>query len=278
MAQSRAGTQTLAKYQYEWIDDKSGVTHHGTFVETSPGTWQERTDSPVIPTYFFNQIPGDKDWVTLFDSSRDYYVRFLQTSAGPLQLKTSSDPHATWGVLRSITPVIVASSERGGEQPRKTGKKPNNAISQTLQVAVPLISKEVLGVSPTPTPAPSPTPTPTQKATWSDKQVATAFGISGVMVMLLIAFFFRYPTPFQYTVFRIVLALVGAGVGATIPGLLDVNVSGVVRASGAIAVFVIVYFLKPTELVAHNPLQTQQPRAVEPSPPSSTISTSAGDK
>ena len=87
---------------------------------------------------------------------------------------------------------------------------------------------------------------------WSDKQIATVFGIAGVVLMLIIAFFFPNPTPFQYTIFRIVLALVGGGVGATIPGLLRVE-SGPVRATGAIAVFVIVYFFSPAQLVAHKP-------------------------
>lgn len=87
---------------------------------------------------------------------------------------------------------------------------------------------------------------------WSDKQIAIVFGIAGVVVMLIIAFFFPTPSPFQYTIFRIVLALVGAGVGATIPGLLAVA-SGPIRASGAIAVFVIVYFFSPAQLLARKP-------------------------
>jgi hypothetical protein len=46
-----------------------------------------------------------------------------------------------------------------------------------------------------------------------------AFGVIFVIALLLLAIFFPEPTPFQYQVFRIVLALAAAGVAALIPGL-----------------------------------------------------------
>lgn len=55
--------------------------------------------------------------------------------------------------------------------------------------------------------------------------------------------------PSQYFAFRVVLALAVAGVAAMIPGFLHVEVKQIIRATGAIAVFAIVYFFSPAELV-----------------------------
>lgn len=83
---------------------------------------------------------------------------------------------------------------------------------------------------------------------------ASAFGITFILGILALAIFFPEPTPFQYTVFRIVLALASAGVATVIPGLIDVKVGEIATASGAIAVFLIVYFFSPAELaVAETP-------------------------
>src|SRR2546426_10916784 len=77
---------------------------------------------------------------------------------------------------------------------------------------------------------------------------AFSFGVAGVIVLILLAIIFPNPTPFQYLVFRIVLALAGAGVGAMIPGILNVEIPGI-KAGGAIAVFVVVFFWNPARLV-----------------------------
>lgn len=90
---------------------------------------------------------------------------------------------------------------------------------------------------------------------------AYVFGVAFVIVMLMIAIFIPRPDPFPYTVFRIVLALAAAGVAAMIPGFLHVNVGTVVRAGGAIAVFVITFFFSPAGLVA-----TMEPK-LDPPPP-----------
>ena len=81
-------------------------------------------------------------------------------------------------------------------------------------------------------------------------QQSTAFAFGAVLVGLLlgIAFLCPSPTPFQYTVFRIVLALAAAGAAAMIPGFISVEVGAAVRAGGAIAVFVVVYFFSPAAL------------------------------
>lgn len=75
------------------------------------------------------------------------------------------------------------------------------------------------------------------------------FGIIFVTVMLVLSLFFSEPSPFQYFVFRIVLALAASGITASIPGFLEVRVSNGVRAGGALAVFVIVFFFSPASLI-----------------------------
>ena len=82
-------------------------------------------------------------------------------------------------------------------------------------------------------------------------QKVTAFGCGMLFValMLIIAIAIPNPTPTQWFVFRVVLSLAAAGIGAVIPGLIVVNVSKVVRAGGAIALFVLVYLLNPPQLV-----------------------------
>lgn len=53
----------------------------------------------------------------------------------------------------------------------------------------------------------------------------------------------------QFEILRIVAALAGGGIGAMIPGFLDVNMKPnakfAVRAGGGLAVFVILYFFSP---------------------------------
>lgn len=56
-----------------------------------------------------------------------------------------------------------------------------------------------------------------------DVLLAFVFGVVFVTALLTLAVLFSEPTPFQYTVFRIVLALAAAGVAAVIPGILNVN-------------------------------------------------------
>jgi hypothetical protein len=78
--------------------------------------------------------------------------------------------------------------------------------------------------------------------------LAFIFGVVFVGVLMVVAIAFPQPSPFQYTVFRIVLALAAAGVAAMIPGLLEVRFGKWLSATAALAVFVIVYFLAPAAL------------------------------
>ena len=79
--------------------------------------------------------------------------------------------------------------------------------------------------------------------------LAFLFGIIFVIALLALALFVPDPTPFQYIVFRVVLALAAAGVAAMIPGFLQVEIGAWLRAGGALAVFVVVYFYNPAALV-----------------------------
>ena len=90
-----------------------------------------------------------------------------------------------------------------------------------------------------------------------ERYLAFAFGVIFVVVLLVLATKFPNPTPFQYTVFRIVLALASGGVAAMIPGFLTLRIATWLRASGAIAVFVITYFYSPAEMTGVK-IQTEQ--------------------
>jgi hypothetical protein len=87
----------------------------------------------------------------------------------------------------------------------------------------------------------------------NQQRTAFGFGVVFVVTMLVLAILFPNPTPFQYTVFRIVLALAAAGVAAMIPGILELEFAGWIRAGGALAVFVVVYFYNPASTVSREP-------------------------
>lgn len=81
-----------------------------------------------------------------------------------------------------------------------------------------------------------------------EKILAFAFGAVFIVVLLVAAFVVPNPTAFQYTVFRIVLALAAAGVAAMFSGFLEMEIPKVLRAGGALAVFAVVYFYAPAAL------------------------------
>lgn len=79
--------------------------------------------------------------------------------------------------------------------------------------------------------------------------LAFIFGVIFVSVILFLAVLKPSPTDFQYKVFWSVMAMALAGIGAVIPGFIEVKISRWVSAGGALAVFVMVYFFTP----AHRP-------------------------
>jgi hypothetical protein len=78
------------------------------------------------------------------------------------------------------------------------------------------------------------------------------FGVCFVTALLIISFFFPSPSDFQYTVFRIILALAAGGVVAAFPGFIEVKLGKWLRAGGALAVFVLVYFYSPAAIEPQN--------------------------
>lgn len=66
--------------------------------------------------------------------------------------------------------------------------------------------------------------------------------------MLSISIALPYPTDFQLLTFRITLALAAGGITAMLPGFLSVEISNYIRAGGALASFVVIYFFNPAML------------------------------
>ncbi len=89
-------------------------------------------------------------------------------------------------------------------------------------------------------------PQPTRRL---ETVLAFVFGIVALAVVLWLAFRAETLSEQQFEILRIVLALAGGGVGAVIPGFLDVSVKAstelALRAGGALAVFVVLYFWSP---------------------------------
>ena len=88
----------------------------------------------------------------------------------------------------------------------------------------------------------------------TEKTVIFIFGFIFISALLIIAVILPTPTHFQKWIFQIILALASAGIAASIPGVIDIKISdkipgAVIRASGAIAVFVIIYFFNPVQFV-----------------------------
>ena len=83
----------------------------------------------------------------------------------------------------------------------------------------------------------------------TETKIAVSSGIIFICMLLIIAVAIPHPTDFQYTVFRIVLALAAAAFASVIPGILNIRLSNWITAGGALAVFVIVYFYSPANLV-----------------------------
>lgn len=73
-----------------------------------------------------------------------------------------------------------------------------------------------------------------------------AFGIAFLVAMLAFATGFPNPTQLQVRVFVTVLALSAAGIGAVLPGYINVQYKSVVRAGGALGLFAVVYWFQPT--------------------------------
>ena len=100
--------------------------------------------------------------------------------------------------------------------------------------------------------------------------VAFVFGCIFVIVLLVIALAIPEPTAQQMFIFRVVLALAAAGIGAVIPGFLDINgkiLEISIRATGALALFVLIYNINPPGLAAKSALPKPKPPVKRRMPP-----------
>ena len=90
-----------------------------------------------------------------------------------------------------------------------------------------------------------------------ERLFAAICGVAFLITILVIALKIPNPTPFQYQVFRIILAVAVGGFAGTFTGFLHVVIPGWIKAGGALAAFIIVYFYNPATLVAEPPTATQ---------------------
>ena len=70
-------------------------------------------------------------------------------------------------------------------------------------------------------------------------------GIALLALVAAAAYFIPFPSSWQKGILLTVLALAAAGIAAIIPGFIEIEHKGLLRAGGAIAVFCVVYFFKP---------------------------------
>jgi hypothetical protein len=75
-----------------------------------------------------------------------------------------------------------------------------------------------------------------------------ATGIVFVLILLYLAIGVTEPTNWQYTLFRTILSLGAAGIAALLPGDIEIKYKNLLRATGALAVFLFVYKINPAEL------------------------------
>jgi hypothetical protein len=95
---------------------------------------------------------------------------------------------------------------------------------------------------------------------------AGAIGVFFVATLLTIAVAIPNPTQFQIFIFRAVLALAAGGLGALIPGFLEVKFRNWIRAGGAMGLFALVYLVNPPALIVEARDRERNAAAVAPNP------------
>lgn len=85
-----------------------------------------------------------------------------------------------------------------------------------------------------------------------EKIAVFAFGVIFLTAILVLVVLIPTPTTVQFFAFRLTMALSAAGIGALLPGFLNLDVplpvKGGVRAGGALALFASVWFVNPATL------------------------------
>lgn len=85
-----------------------------------------------------------------------------------------------------------------------------------------------------------------------ERRLGFLWGVGFLLLLVIMALFIKEPSLWQYTLFRIILALSAAGFTNYIEGMLNVKWK-FIRAAGPLAVFIIVYFFSPAALVTNPP-------------------------
>ena len=81
-----------------------------------------------------------------------------------------------------------------------------------------------------------------------EKIAGLFFGVAFIAMLSVISIYIPEPTPTQYAVFKTILALCAAAIGGILAGTIEVNGTAQkwkVKAGGALALFVIVFFFTP---------------------------------
>jgi hypothetical protein len=108
--------------------------------------------------------------------------------------------------------------------------------------------------------------------------LAFVFGCVALAAVLWLAFRSDSLSNQQFEILRSVLALAGGGVGAVVPGFLDLHLKAgaklALRAGGALAVFVVLYFWSP----AHWQPEHDGPHYQHTEGPGSPIQSGNGNK
>lgn len=76
--------------------------------------------------------------------------------------------------------------------------------------------------------------------------VVPIIGIVLLIGLVILAFYNPFPSLFQSQVYWIALALAAAAAAAMIPGFLEVKYQNIIRGTGAIGVFVMIYLMRPS--------------------------------
>jgi hypothetical protein len=86
----------------------------------------------------------------------------------------------------------------------------------------------------------------------SSSRTSLWLGVILVATILLLIIFIPCPSASQYFIFRIVIAIATAGLTTVIPGVVNLKLTNGITASGALAVFVLVYFFDPASTLGAN--------------------------
>lgn len=83
-----------------------------------------------------------------------------------------------------------------------------------------------------------------------DRYITMLFGVMFLSIILWLIFQKKDPSNFQKQTLLIILSISAAAVATGIPGFLHFNFNSVVRCSGGMAIFIIVYFVNPVKIIS----------------------------